>query len=823
MPISRVLDVRAQLSRGGVFEKTPIVAADRAVLAGSQALLPDTVYPSEKNKTLRYYLPGYRVSSDEQHRPMVELRFKAGDDDEVGRLTVTMTWTLPVVVGVELRPVDHVANLTLRYRVPIEGGAAAATGWEHTVPLQPLQITGHLTARSTTIFREKSVFDTVYQALRSANQGATLDILIRAQVGVQTWRQVIIGRPTEIDQAAILKHRGVLFTDMVHKESLATVKKVPAAGGAKIRIAAAPPEVVKGVDATRAVVVRPELRRAVMPMRVSTMAAIRMSPAALHVATPAVTATPAMARMASPHIAVAPRGRVVATPTVAAPIAATAQPARAIPAAKAVFSPAAFYRVNTPKLSQAVAASDLKVAGQSAVPLRVALDALRQPAVVDATLENQQSVPFHYDPSKPEHRDVFAVEGFDSGGIHLLLPLRLTAPNGAAHVVYQDNLMREVVHVAPSEFRLERESTPPFLPALSFVASEFSTAEGAADEEASVLFRVTAVYRLEPWMDPEVVELTRAELARQGLVARFTTGMSHDAKLSLDLDLLGDEQQRDEASVDPEIGITDSLDLDHNGFVRLWRERLANPASGGVSGRVDYRLFDGSTAQVKVRLSLWEPSSALVDVTVAGPVADVPGRYRVIIRNRIESPVRITALPADAVEGGAMAHAVDAGSIVGQLLQPQESREVAYDITGTPTDLSGFNPYVLARAEPNLPALLKLLMLTPGYTSLGFPLTVKAAAGAFAPPAAGAEALTGLLVEFDDGSRLTLGPSLMEAEVHLVGRLIDQILGTADDSQRYFYRVTNLHAGGEGARTGWLEGRGTAPLDIGTAVARLDF
>lgn len=834
MPIARLLDVRAQLSRGGVFEKAPILAGDRAVLGGNQALGPDTLYPSEKNKLLRYFLPAYRVSRDDQNRPAVELRFKAGEDDEVGRLTITMTWKPPVVLGLEVRAIDHVANLTLRYRVPVEGGAngaATGTGWEHTVALQPLLVTGNLTARSTTIFREKSVFDTVYQALRSGSQGATLDIQIRAQVGVQTWRQVIVGRPTEVDQAKILKNRGVLFTDMVHKESLTTVKAVPASGGARIRIAAAPPEVATRVEATRAVVVRPELRRIAMPVRVGGVAGtlrmaapVPVAPAAPRTAARAARVTPAMARIASPRIAAGVAPRVAATPPVAAaPIAVARPTAAAAPARKAVFSPAALARVNTPKLSQAMAISDLKVAGRTAVPLRVALDSLRKPAVVDATLENQQNLAFHFDPGMPEHRDVFAVEGFDSGGIHLLLPLRLTAPNGAAHVVYQDNLMREVVHVAPSEFRLERESTPPFLPALSFLASEFSTADGGGDEEASVLFRVSAVYRLEPWMDPEVVELARAELARQGLVARFTTSMSHDAKLSLDLDLLGDEQQRGEASVDPATGITDSLDLDHNTFVRLWRERLANPASGGVSGRVDYRLFDGSTAQVKVRLSLWEPSSALLDVTVAGPVPDHPGRYRVIIRNRIESPVRVTALPADAVEGGAMAHAVEPGTIIGQLLQPQESRELDYDITGTAADLSTFNPYVLARAEPNLPALLKLLMLTPGYASLGFPLTVKAAAGAFAPVAGGAEALTGLLVEFDDGSRITLGPDLMQAEVNLVGRLLDQILGTADDSQRYFYRVTNLHGSGEGARTGWMEGRGTAPLDIGTAVARLDF
>ncbi len=809
IPLAQMLEVRAQLKVAGAFEARPLLAADRPVFEGGQALVPNTLYPAEKNASLRYYLPEYRVAMDEAGRPSVELRYEPGEADELGRLTVSFTWTPPQAAGLLVRVMDHVTALTLRFHVPVQdaaGGTAAGGGWEHTVPLQPAQQAGHLLARSTTVFREKSQFDMVYQALRSQNQRAVLELQTRARVGMRTWRQVIVGRPTELDQARALRNRGALFTEMVHAESFAELRAVPQASSARIHLATAPPEVTLRVDATRVMVAEPEFRRATGP----TPILMRRTMAGPQVMTRA---------RVMPRAATVAGGVRVATPARSSPAAAPAVAAatRVSPA----FERATLSRVNTPKLSHAIAMSDLTIDNRTAVPNQMVLDSLRRPAIVDTELQNQQSLPFWFDPAKrPQHEDVYAVAGFDSGGIHLLLPLRLTAPDGSAHVVYQDNLMRDVVHVAPSEFRLQRENAAPYLPALTFLASEFSTADTGNDDEADVLFRVAAVYRLEPWLDPDVIELARAELKRQGLVARFTTSLARDAKLALDLDLLGVEQQRTAATVDPAAGITDTLELDHATFLRVWREYLTNPSGSGIGGHVQYQLFDGSDVQVRVRISLRETSSELFDVSFRGPLADQPGRYRISMRNRVESAARITELPAAVFDAG-VARAVDPGAFVGQLLQPQETREIAYEVTGE-LPPEGFEPIVLAQVDPNLPALLKLLMLTPGYASLGFSVVVKAAANAFAPRQ-GSETLTGLLVEFDDGTRGTLTPSQPQVDVTLVGRLLDQILGTGDDSQRYFYRVTNMHAAGEGARTSWLEGQGSAPLEIGVAAVRLDF
>lgn len=822
VPVARLLDVRASLRGNATIGLQLSVAGDRPVLTGSETLQPDTLYASEKNQALRYYLPKYRVSVGETGRPAVELRFGEGDAGEVGRLTLTLTWTNPQAVmllaaGAEVRAMDHIAALALRYRVAVQAdGTAISTNvsaGEQTVPLQPLQQFGSQLARSTTIFTDKAQFDAVYQALKEPDHGATLEVQIMAHVGVRTWRQVLVGRPAFKDQATVLKNRGVLFTQMLHKESLATMRTGPASSAARVKLTAPPPAVTTRVEATRVDLARPEPARRMAP-------AVAAREARMQVVAPGVAARPMAARVPTADTPPTRRADLGTTDT--------ATPAeRVVPAhvgihavaAQPQVSSATLARLNTPKLSQAVSRSDLKIAGRRAVPINLALDTEQVPAIIECDLENTQLLPFGFDPSENPH--VLAVDDFRSGGIHLLLERTLIKPDLSKCVVYQDNLMRDVVHIVPSGFRLDRDATAPFLPAISFLASEFSTTDN--DQEAEVLFRVAAVYRLEPWFDPDVVELARAQIAAEGLVARFTTAVSHDATLSLNLDLLGDEQPqpRKAATVDPATGVTDTLDLDHNTFVRLWRERLANPAGGGVRGQVDYKLFDGSQARVPVLLSLWETSAELFNVAFVGPVSGHPGRYRVLVRNRVESPARITGLPGEIVVGK-LARAADPAAILGQILQPEETRQIDYDLDATAGPIVLFEPTVLGQAEANLPALLKLLMVTPGYTALGFSLTVKAAAGAFVPPVGGAEPLTGLLVEFDDGTRANLS-NTEPAEVTLVGRLTDQILGTADDSQRYFYRVTNLHASGEGARTSWREGHGTSALEVGTAVVTLDF
>lgn len=788
VPIDRLLDVRTQLRLEGCIDRPTPPGTDRPVLGGSQTLQPGVAYPAELAPTLRYYLPQYRVATDAEGRPAVELRFDAGATDAVGSLSLTLTWALPsVATTFELRAIEHQVALTLRFCVPVQGDAtpgialapvAGGSGFEHRVALQALVPAGNLLVHSVTRIADRALFDTVYQALCSPDQRAMLELQIGARVGVQTWRQVLIGKPVQVDQINVLQRNGsARFTEMPRASPGAPEPAVARGSTMPVRMAtpAAAP---------------------VLAMRTPPLRAFTPSPGAEFTVARGTQPVPAPMLVARTRFA----DTVMLRPAVQRPTSETVQ----------------FARIDNLALRRVVADSDMEIDDRKVVPIRVVLDDRQQPVVVDADVKCAQSVPFGFDPALPLNAGVYVAEGY-TAAIHLLLPITLSK-DGRIYRVFQDNLMRDVVHVAPSEFRLQRELAAPYLPSLSFLASDFGTTGN--NTEADVMYRVSMVYRLEPWLDPAVIELARAALAEQKLVPRFTTTIPADAKLTLALDLPGVAQARPAARIGV-AGIDDTLDLDHDTFVRLWRERLA-PPGGAIEGLVDYKLFDGTAMQVPVRMSLWDDSVDFFDVVFLGPVAQQPGTLRAQVRNRIESPVEIIQLHSALLAGGGLARPVDPASAIGKVLQPQGALQVDYEsgiATPAPDD---FDPTILGRPMPKFDALLRLLMVTPGYASLGFDVTVQAGADSFAA-AAGADPITGLQVEFDDGTRTTLTPHNLQTEVSLSGRLLDQLMGGAGDSQRYFFRVTNLHPSGEGARTSWEAGQAGAPLAVAAAQVKLDF
>lgn len=792
VPMERLLDVRVQLRFEGRIDKLLPPAEDRPVLEGTQALQPEVPYAAEHADSLRFFLPRYRVLADAEGRPAVELRLAAPGGEDTGSLALTLTWDAPAVeAGLTLRVLEHRIALSLRCRVPVQGGDGAAgdTGFEHRFALQPPVPVGERQLRSTSPIADRALFDALYQALRTPAQAAALELQCIASVGVRTWRQVLVGRFTANDQLKLALRNRALFTDMLQAPAPTPAPATPVSPIASTPITTLPPPVMVDPALLHLTELRTLPGRSalmVKPLRAATIAPMRAMPVMPVKAVPQVEAA---TLMAAPAVS----GLQVATAATAA-------------------------RIDPAMLNSLVLNSDFKIDSRAVVPARIALDDARQPAIVDSDLECRQELPFCFDPQQPANAGAYLAPGYDAA-IHLLLPVTLTK-DGKLYRVYQDNLMREVAHVAPTAFTLQREDTAPYLPALSFLASDFSTSgEGA---ETQVVHRVSMVYRLEPWLDETVVELARAAWAEQGLVPRFTCTIPPDAVLTLDLDLLGDDQVRRAARADLN-GVDDVIDLDQDRFVRLWRERLAPPGSE-IRGRVEFKHFDGTPQQVDVRLSLTEGSAQLLDVVFQGPVEGQPGRLGVLVRNRIESPVQISALPGEPLTGGGMAHPADPAAVVGTVLPPLGTLRIEYDLGGgsAPAD---FSPSVMASPQPNLAALLRLLMVVPGSASLGFDLALQAAESCFAATGGigGTEPLTGLLVEFDDGTRTTLTPQSPQAAVSLFGRLIDQLLGQAGPAQRYFYRVTNLHASGEGARTGWAEGVAGGALTVGRAQVGLDF
>lgn len=477
-------------------------------------------------------------------------------------------------------------------------------------------------------------------------------------------------------------------------------------------------------------------------------------------------------------------------------------------------------RVYAPRLQRAVAATDLKVTGIKAVPLRLALDHKKAPALLDAELEGRHAIPFHFDAALAEHRNIYAAAG-EGAPINILQPLQLVEADGQNRIVYQDQLQREVVHVPPTEFRLLRSAQTPFAPSIGFLPAEFATAEG--DDEAEVFFEMAMNYQLAPWTDPRILDLAREALRQEGRVARFVSLVPEAADLSLDLDFLGDDRHRREAEVEHhghQGGFNDVLQLDQDTFTQLWRSQLSQP--GGIGGSVRQTWFDGTEVNAPVRMSFWQESDEVVESRLLEADPEQPDHYVVRLRNRIESPVTLRGLPAELLADGAVASVVDKAEWLGQTLPPQGSVDVVYQVEPAGTGVVHLEPVVVAEVGPDLNALLRRLLIKPGFESLGFALSVSALEGSFGPPEDGGSAVVGLVVEFDDGSRVELSEDEPEVEAQLSGRLLDQLMGQADDQQRYFYRVTNVHPDGEGARTSWFEGAGDTPLEVGPAFVALE-
>jgi len=102
VPISRLLEVSNQIRVVGSFENRTSAVKERPVLEGNQALEPNVLYTAERDASIRYYLPLYKVAAEGDH-PAVELRYKAGEGGEIGRLTITLTWTPPTAASLQLR------------------------------------------------------------------------------------------------------------------------------------------------------------------------------------------------------------------------------------------------------------------------------------------------------------------------------------------------------------------------------------------------------------------------------------------------------------------------------------------------------------------------------------------------------------------------------------------------------------------------------------------------------------------------------------------------------------------------------------------------
>lgn len=819
--LSRLLDAKdAFTPRGEVVKgKGQVRPADGPVLDSRTQPEPGRLYPAQHDPDLRYYLPDYQVAASGAD-PAVELEF-LGDAAEAGRLTVTLTWSVPEAADVEVRTMDHTVDLALAYQTPVRDETGRTTG---TVPqkvaLQPPVPAGTRSATSTTTFPDRSAFQAVYQAMRDPDFQASLALQLRARVGVRTWRQVPVFLP-KLEQVRKALDRDVAITRVLQREDTAKVslKQVMSHKPVRVRV-----RDHRDQDATKAKAKADAKAKVTARARARgrgrgkvTTGRVRDHRLGLARVVHHTLDTTRLARVAPPALTSTVLARAgvrvgaVAAPAPAPPAGRRSERVVSDAVASSILQGALKDRFL--KVKDSVATSDFTVAQRKVIPVQIAVDRRSRPAVIQVDVSTSLDLPFVFPPT--EHPSVYTGADDYDGALRFLIRRAITQPDGSTVTVLQDSVLEHVVHLPPTRFRLGREDTSPYLPRIRFVLSEVATTDEDADTE--VLFLASVVYELEPWTDPSIIEAVRFELAKEGLNPTFVVVAPTQASYVLD------GEERSEAQIDPEEGIRDVLDLDAGGFSQLSH----NLADAGVGGRVTFTLFDGSEAHAEARLSFREESSDLVDTIWTG---HEDGRSTVTVRNRTESPVTITGLPAVLVTPTARAVPLDASSVVGTRLAPLETLEVHYQVDDPDLPLTDLAPTVLALPDPDVQRLCAALIEgLPGYSSLSFTVPLVASDGAFAVTGDPSTQLTGLLVEFDDGSTATLTPDDPDVEAVLVGRLLDQIFADDDEErdQRFFYRVTNLHLGGEGARSAWQEGRGTSTLAVGVAlgdvVAELPF
>lgn len=441
------------------------------------------------------------------------------------------------------------------------------------------------------------------------------------------------------------------------------------------------------------------------------------------------------------------------------------------------------------------------------VPTKALVDKKGEPVLVRSPVTASLRVsPFWFDPAS---HDYMFDEPKEPAENHILFRDTVTS-EGETYTFYQDSAFRDQYYYEPQEFRLARIDEIPYSPDLLVAFLDATTAEDGGE----VTYRVRLSYRARPYLSPRVIEIARVQL-EEGKAARFTALEPVASRLSLRLqkdDAGGDFQtvERDDAEIEFDSGIVDTLDLSSSEFERIF---AAFQNSGlGFEGDVEATLFDGSEVRIPLVANLRHPSGRVLSSSFQGPAADGPaGRYLMRLDNRIESPVVIDALYGVALGEGITAHPVDADL---PLRVPVGGDVVLqYQVTPAEAPVVDIEPGLSASIEVDNGTLWPLVMVNEGYTSKTFPVQTSIDRIYFDTTPPGMQLLQAVEVDFDSDVSVRLTPDVLQQTVQLRMPLLPWLM-KQPEAKRYRYRVTNYHGDDPGDQGPWQDGEGELPLQI---------
>jgi hypothetical protein len=690
--------------------------------------------------------------------------------------------------------------------------------WLEVGALQP--VAGNV-RRCRLAISEKEIFDRIYEILTKQKFRARLQIRYFATAGRRTWRHAFIGRWDVALQKSLLEERSVLQTDLVSQSALQS----PPAGlaGGMDRVINLPPQASASLSTSqvREIILNPAILIAITPSLppaapppvidpgdLSTIIVAPPSdfigvinPILIDVLKDSNFRTRVEGRLGPNNLDI--NAARVASGTNAESIRTDAfEPhggsgARPSPVASA--APVALRSVLSQAFAKPVqnilAESDLKVSAtgavRSAIPTQALLNERGEPALLEVAIEGVQWIrPLFF--SIETNAYMFDIpEDMRPTKNHILLEVDILSDDGRiVGTMYQDSAFRDQVYCEPQEFRLPRQDSYPYLPALRLTFLDLLTQENSADPNlASHQYRVRISYQLSPYIDPGILQLARQQAPVPN--ARFTALVPLSSTLTVRIpnenggELV--EIPRTGSEVDFEQGILDEIEVTGTQF-----ERLQLVSGGGLEGAVNAKLLGNQDAQIPVKLSLTQNAGQVFNAQYQSDLGG--GKHRVSITNRIENPVAVDQLYRVSLGNGAMARPL---SSPGFLVNPGETAALDYQVTPATAEVSDLRPLLSSTIVlTNLKDLWKKLITNTGYVSGTFQIDVSTDPLYFEPLGDGSPQLIGLEVAFGDGAKVTLTKDQSKVEkLNLRIPFLYTLIGDPE-ALNYEYWVTNLYDNG---------------------------
>ena len=367
-------------------------------------------------------------------------------------------------------------------------------------------------------------------------------------------------------------------------------------------------------------------------------------------------------------------------------------------------------------------------------------------------------------------------------------PLRLIRHDlqaaGRRATFYQDALEPQRITFEPESFQLARADAAPFEPLLLFFLEETG-----ADEGGQPTFTVTLTFQARPVIHDDLLARARAVFGADADIRAIMPTVSK-LVLMMPASAAGAMQplEIDASEIDLSDGLIASVVLNEMQYHQVIAG-FQTAGGTGLAGHIEVTLTDGTLTQVPVDLSVKDA----LGQPLGSEIAEIDGdRVAVVWRNRIESPVRVLAMPAVTLPTGRLG---PLSPVPAQPIAAGGSQQVDYRV------LSGSGPaegVVLPEltVEPDMLAVLSQTTIVQGYDDARFTITCHADPMFFDMAPAGMAPLASLELRFrtlDETIVLTRSAPSREVELTMPKLLF---LTSADAAQHYSVSVTNVHADG---------------------------